>query len=81
MKNKHSTEIKDLQNELTELARQLAVAQNRLTYNQKHQNSIKEHRRAALDALEQRNVARDKLKAMQRERDRWQAKYVYVCTL
>ena len=67
LKNKHSnsTEIKDLQNELTELARQLAVAQNRLTYNQKHQNSIKEHRRAALDALEQHNVARDKLKAIQ----------------
>ena len=76
-----ATEIKRLKNELTELTRQLAAAKKSLTFQQKHQDSIKEYRRAALDALEQRNVARDKLKAMQRERDRWQAKYVYACAL
>ena len=69
-----------MKNELAELTRQLAVARTSLTYNQKHQDSIKEYRRAALDALEQRNVTRDKLKALQQELDRWQAKYVRACT-
>ena len=81
MKNNHATEIKDLNKKLIELTRQLAVAKTRLTYKQKHQDSIKEHRTAARDALVQRNVAQDKLKEMQSERDRWQAKYVSACTL
>ena len=75
-----ATEIKHLKNELAELTRQLAVARTSLAYNQKHQDSIKEYRRAALDALEQRNVTRDKLKTLQQELDRWQAKYVCACT-
>ena len=61
------TEIKDLKNKLTELTRQLAAAKNSMVYQQKHQGSIKEYRRQALDALEQRNVTRDKLKAVQQE--------------
>ena len=81
LKNNHATEIKDLNKKLIELARQLTVAKNSLAYNQKHQDSIKEHRTAARDALVQRNVAQDKLKEMQSERDRWQAKYVSACTL
>ena len=81
LKNTHATEIKDLNKKLIELARQLTVAKNSLAYNQKHQDSIKEHRTAARDALVQRNVAQDKLKEMQSERDRWQAKYVSACTL
>ena len=81
LKSNHATEIKDLNKKLIELTRQLAVAKNSLAYNQKHQDSIKEHRTAARDALVQRNVARDKLKEMQSERDRCQAKYVSAYTL
>ena len=69
-----------MKNELAELTRQLVVARTSLAYNQKHQDSIKDYRRAALDALEQRNVTRDKLKTLQQELDRWQAKYVCACT-
>ena len=63
-----------LQGKLTDLKRQLAAAQNSLTYNHQHQDSVQEHRKATNDVLEQRNVARDKLKVMQQERDRWEAK-------
>ena len=67
-----------LQSKLTDLTRQLVVANKSLAYNQQHQDSLQEYRKAANDALEQRNVALVKLKAVEQERDRWEAKYVSV---
>ena len=67
-----------LQTKLTDLTRQLTAANKSLTYNQQHQDSLQEYRKVANDALEQRNVALDKLKAVEQERDRWEAKYVSV---
>ena len=64
----------DLKSQLTDLARQLVSAKKSLTYNQQHQDSLQEYRKAANDALEQRNVALDKLKVVQQERDRWELK-------
>ena len=68
----------DRKSKLTGLTRELASVKKRLTYNQQHQDSVQEHRKAANDALEQRNVALVKLKAVEQERDRWEAKYVSV---
>ena len=67
-----------LQSKLTDLTRQLVVANKSLAYNQQHQDSLQEYRKAANDALEQRNVALVKLKAVEQERDRWEVKYVSV---
>ena len=60
------------------LSAALSAAQKKLNNKQVHQTSVKAHRTTANAALEQRNVALDKLKAMQQERDRWEAKYVSV---
>ena len=74
-KSKLATEIKDLKSKLTESTRQLAVEKNKY---QLHRTSVKTHRTTANAALEQRNVALDKLKAVEQERDRWEDKYASV---
>ena len=54
----------DRKSKLTGLTRELASVKKRLTYNQQHQDSVQEHRKAANDALEQRNVARNQFNAI-----------------
>ena len=60
------------------LSTALLAAHKQLSNKQLHRASVKMHRTTANDALEQRNVALDKLKVMQQERDRWESKYVSV---
>ena len=63
------------------LSAALSATQKKLSNEQVHRTSVKTHRTTANSALEQRNVALDKLKAVEQERDRWEAKYVPVhCT-
>ena len=63
------------------LSTALLAAHKQLSNKQLHRVSVKMHRTTANDALEQRNVALVKLKAVEQERDRWEAKYVSVhCT-
>ena len=71
--------INHVKGQVAELRRQLESANKKLTNNKTHQTSIKKRRAAANQALTERNVAKDHLKAVEQERDRWQTKYVYVC--
>ena len=64
--------------QLKSMSTELSAAKKKLSNKKSHVSSVKMHRSMANEAMEQRNVARDKLKEMQQELNRWQSKYV-VC--
>ena len=59
---------------LKALSTELLAVKKQLSNKNLHLTSVQMHRNMANEALEQRNVARDKLKALQQELDRWKTK-------
>ena len=56
------------------MSTELLAVKKQLSNKNLHLTSVQMHRNMANEALEQRNVARDKLKALQQELDRWKTK-------
>ena len=59
---------------LKSLSSELLAAKKQLSNTKIHRTSVKMHRSMANEALEQRNLARDRSKTMQQELDRWKTK-------